>query len=91
MEQVSSNAETIPEGHQIKLWPNPARDFLYCTVPDVSPDLTLRITDPVGREIINQVVNEKKFHINVAEFKPGVYILKLISAEMQITKLFLKD
>jgi hypothetical protein len=91
MEKLITFLDPDIDVKSFKFWPNPVRDFLHCLVPDVCSELTLRITDPVGREVYNREVDEKNFHINVSELKPGIYILKLISSEIQTTKLFLKD
>jgi hypothetical protein len=91
MERLPTNTDRETNAESVKIWPNPIRDFLYCLVPDVCSELILRITDPVGREIYNKKVNENNFQINLAGLKPGVYILKLISSEIQTTRLFIKD
>jgi hypothetical protein len=90
MEQWVTNTEPLSDRKLIKLWPNPVRDFLYCTVPDVCSELTLRITDLVGKEVYFEKLNETRLHINLTYLKPGIYVVRLISAEMQATRLFVK-
>jgi hypothetical protein len=91
MKPLLSNTGTFPDGKSIILWPNPARDFLYCLVPDVYSDQTLRITDLVGNEVHNQNIDNFSFSINVKNYPPGIYILRLFSSEIQISRLFIKD
>jgi len=91
MEKITTSTDLESDGKSFKFWPNPVRDFLYCTVPDVCSELILRITDPVGRVVYNKEVNETGFQISLAGLKPGVYLINLMSSEIQTTRLFLKD
>ena len=91
MEPWLSNTELFPDGKSVKLWPNPVRDFLHCTVPDICSEQTLRITDLIGTEVFNQKVDEKSFNINISNLPQGVYILSLYSLELQTTRLFVKE
>jgi hypothetical protein len=91
MEPWLSNTELFPDGKSVKLWPNPVRDFLYCTVPDICSEQILRITDLIGTEVFNQKVDEKSFNINICNLPQGVYILSLYSSELQTTRLFVKE
>jgi hypothetical protein len=91
MEPWSVSTEEFPDGTSIKIWPNPVRDFLYCTVPDVCSEQTIRITDLVGTEVYNQRIDNFSFSIDVKDFAPGIYLLRLYSSKMQTTQLFFKD
>jgi hypothetical protein len=90
MEPFPVNTDILLDGKSFQLWPNPVRDFLYLTVPDVSSEQTIRITDLVGKEVYNQNINDIHLSIDVKNFPPGVYILRLNSIKMQITRIFIK-
>jgi len=91
MEQWFTNTEYFPDGKSMRLWPNPARDFLYCIVPDIFFDQTLRITSLVGNEVYNQKIGNLSFSIDIKGYPPGVYLLRLFSSDMQVTRIFVKN
>jgi len=91
MEPWSASTEEFPDNKSIHIWPNPVRDFLYCTVPDVCSEQTVRITDLVGTEVYNQRIDNISFSIDVNDFAPGIYLLRLYSSKMQISRIFVKN
>lgn len=91
MEPWSASTGEFPDDKSIHIWPNPVRDFLYCKVPDVCFDQTIRITDLVGTEVYNQRIDNISFSIDVKDFAPGIYLLRLNSSKMQISRIFVKN
>lgn len=91
MERLATNIDRETDAESVKIWPNPVRDFLYCLVPDVCSELIFRITDLVGKEVYNHEMNGPSFQIDLANLNPGAYVLKIISSEIQLTRIFLKD
>jgi hypothetical protein len=91
METWTEDTEEFQDVSSIKIWPNPVRDFLYLSVPDVSQKLTIRITDLMGKEIHSQTIENNNLRINIRNFVPGMYILKLHSSAAQTARVFIKN
>ncbi|MFW5724948.1 MAG: T9SS type A sorting domain-containing protein [Bacteroidota bacterium] len=62
----------------LSIFPNPVRNTLY--VQNSSSINEVRIFDLTGRMIMSQEVNGNEASVNVSEFKQGVYIMQVISA-----------
>ncbi|TVQ93946.1 MAG: T9SS C-terminal target domain-containing protein [Bacteroidetes bacterium] len=68
--------ELAEEG--IKLFPNPVQHTLY--VENSEMINSIRIFDLTGRMVYSQVVNDNTTSVNVSEFKTGVYIMQVMTA-----------
>lgn len=55
----------------IKIYPNPAKDYLSLEVPGTVKDFSFEITDLLGRSLLKQ---ENQTKINVSGLKKGVYL-----------------
>jgi len=75
------------EGQQIKIYPNPVQDQLKIEVPDAE-DLQVYIFSVTGQLMYEGKELDVQESINVANFKKGLYIVKVISdGEIFTTKL----
>jgi hypothetical protein len=61
----------------IKIYPNPASDFIYFELSDNSDDATVEIFDMQGRKVVIQEISGKQ-QISVSHLDKGLYIYKLV-------------
>lgn len=73
---------------QLYLYPNPAKNFIHLTVPGrpEESEITICIFDAKGREVIygNSTI------IDIRKLPPGIYLLRVISGELQWDRRFAK-
>jgi len=70
--------EMKPDDLSLKVYPNPANDFLYISTPDLMSDATISIIDVLGKVILSETVSPNKtLLLNTSEFKKGIYFLVL--------------
>ncbi|SHK10963.1 M28 family peptidase [Chryseobacterium polytrichastri] len=55
----------------IKIYPNPAKDFLHIELPKKGKDFSFEITDMIGHTLIKE---ENKTQINISNLANGAYI-----------------
>lgn len=55
----------------VKIYPNPAKDYLMIEVPDSTKKFTFEITDLTGRTLLKE---ENQTRINVSGLQKGVYL-----------------
>lgn len=64
-------------GQSITLYPNPAFDNVYLSLPDFEAELNYQIFDIHGREIINSTLQYTNKQINVSILESGLYFFQL--------------
>ncbi len=83
---LGSSAQ-IAELNEFKLYPNPAISFVnidYLYLPEIGTRLIL--IDSNGRIIINQLVEFKSNRIDVSQLSIGIYFIKSINSQWNITR-----
>ena len=60
---------------QIKVFPNPATDMLN-VVSDVEVK-GVTLVNFIGQKVMSQAENSSRFQLNVSDFTPGIYFLKI--------------
>lgn len=78
-EQLSSN---------IKIYPNPAVNFLNIDLPENSE---FRIVNIYGSQITDFVVAEKSSRIDITDLEKGVYFVQIINKGVSSSKKFIKN
>lgn len=81
----------IPETPQsnIKIYPNPAGDYLFYRNPENHTFNEIVIYDLLGRKVIHSIFIER---LNISSLNKGIYILKIIESETsEITMKLLKE
>jgi hypothetical protein len=91
LEAWPDGIDIAPVTRELRCWPNPVNDFLFCVVPDIHSEGLIRITDLNGEQILDKEVDNSIFSVDVGNYPPGLYLLKLISGERQHTTLFIKN
>lgn len=87
---VTLGTSNFDEIESIALYPNPTQDYLLFNFEnafELKQVLVLDITGRVVKSIEKNLVNS----INVADLSSGIYFVKFISVDGQITKKFIKD
>jgi hypothetical protein len=56
----------------IRIYPNPATDFVVFELKDASQPATIEITDLQGKKVVSQVLPDNR-HIAVSQLKSGLY------------------
>jgi uncharacterized delta-60 repeat protein len=79
----------LKETSKLSILPNPVQGQLFIESTELIKNLT--VTDALGRETMNAAPNSSKFSIEMGHFAAGVYILKLRSENLNITRKILRN
>lgn len=74
----------------LKVYPNPISDYLILEQPDLG-EKNVEIVDINGKVLIKRVSSEQTIRIETANFKPGLYIVKIKMGEKINTQLVMKE
>jgi hypothetical protein len=59
----------------ISIYPNPAHDFIYISIPLKIGEITFTLTDLSGREILRESLNSRSNNkIQISSYHPGIYL-----------------
>lgn len=72
----------------VKIYPNPARDYIYISAIDVQ-EIMYEISDITGRTVMSGIVDNLE-HIITSDLSTGQYLIKLKTLDMQSVKRFIK-
>lgn len=77
----------------LAVYPNPARDELFCLAPLGEEVSVYRIFDSQGKVIMKTElkVSQKSFHLNTSGLPAGVYLLEIGTARGHFTSRFVKQ
>lgn len=73
IDKPSSITETFVSGN-IKIYPNPANEFLY--IEGAEKGTEIRLFDLVGKQVYSSVINENREQIAIADLTEGLYLLQ---------------
>lgn len=73
------------------VFPNPASKYIYVNIEKVQPQSTLSLIDITGKTVYQSSVVTGMNQINVENIAPGVYLLKVISADKSYIEKFIKE
>lgn len=71
---------------QINIFPNPAKDRIYISIPKNEKRTIIAILDLQGRLIKSETITDEQSEINVSELPSGMYLLKVENEQGVITK-----
>lgn len=80
-------AELLPQ-QEIRLFPNPADDFIGIAIPDHDAFIDVVVFNISGQKILS--LKSQYRYINVSHLGPGVYFVKIVTHENIYLKKFLK-
>jgi hypothetical protein len=72
---TTSISETENLSSLIKIYPNPANDFV--TISNLSNESTITVTDITGKTLFSSITNNEQTTISTADFVGGVYIIRI--------------
>lgn len=91
---ISKNAEVIITGvndlknSEIKIYPNPANEYLNIQLPDNEKISSVRVMDNFGRELILKKGQTRK--IDISSLSKGAYIIRIDFEKNHYTTRFIK-
>jgi hypothetical protein len=71
----------------ILIYPNPVQEVLTINIGENYPnDLTLKLTNSLGKTVIEKQINNTKEQLNLSHFPSGIYTLIISSSTIRITE-----
>ncbi|MFP4288194.1 MAG: S8 family serine peptidase [Bacteroidales bacterium] len=83
---VDEQNKTLPE---VRIFPNPANEFLHIATSE--PNSRIQILDLKGKVISMQEITSLQGSLDVRDFKPGVYLIRVYSENQFTTKKWIKS
>lgn len=80
-----------PKGYELSVYPNPASGNIYVDGVVESKTGTVRIFDVAGRIVYSGNLLSSELSIDVSYFRPGMYILEVISEQQKMFSRFIKQ
>jgi photosystem II stability/assembly factor-like uncharacterized protein len=77
---ISTNIEAATSTGGTRLFPNPASDLVRIERFDPSP-ATVTLLDAQGRVVANERINSNNARIDVADLKPGIYLVRITTSD----------
>lgn len=85
---VSVMDNVIDNNNELKIFPNPADEYIKIHLANSSKEFTFEIYNVLGERIISeQLLSEQR--INIRELPSGIYILRMIVEKFQYVKKFI--
>ena len=73
----------------LNVFPNPVKDILYITTSS-GPNLSVKVLSVNGESILNKSMEGDNLQIDMSQYKPGVYVIVVNSANQVITRKVIK-
>ncbi len=90
--ELTSISETEESKHEIKVYPNPAKEVLHLSVLFPVKNAHLTVVNALGEVVYSkEKINENELNISTASFKNGLYSIQLKSNEQLFQKKFLVE
>src|SRR4029453_6445099 len=75
------------------LYPNPASEFVYLNFNSATEGLVnIQIVNSLGQLVkqcpVNTIKGQNQFKIQVADIRPGMYILRINKGDLKLTRKF---
>ncbi len=88
---LALSPSNVEENKYLTVSPNPTKGVVFINLNNDHNDLYVYIYDLYGKRIFSKkITNKNKFHINLADEKNGIYVLKIVSGKKIITKKIIK-
>jgi serine protease len=76
----------------VKMFPNPAKDFLCIMLPGEETNSLLRIYSISGQLLISEKITDKLQVVNIASLTAGIYVVEVLSqSKSEKTSLIIQD
>ncbi len=82
------NNDTFTNNKNVSIYPNPVKDNLNINIKDFSGEVSVKIIDINGREVLNQTISNFNGSnaIELSRFASGIYILKLTGEDLNYSE-----
>jgi len=80
-----SNIETIEENNEIRLYPNPANDFVNIEM-EVAKDIPCYIYSLLGERLLATQINSANQTIDVSRLPANIYLLQIGNQIIKLIK-----
>lgn len=67
----------------VKVWPNPANDFINITIPDGATMVTINIIDITGKRVYSNKLQPGSAQVQLGSLEKGVYLVQLTDGTNQ--------
>jgi hypothetical protein len=84
IDHLITNVSEQSVSQSIAMYPNPARDMFFIEAKSNLQEVQL--LNISGQLVSNQTVSGNKTEINISDFKPGIYLVRLMSQDQVITR-----
>jgi len=75
----TSGISTYSDGPAVEIWPNPATDYLH--IASAADVYRVEIYNSIGQTAINNFYYEKLLNINISDYLPGVYFVRITTSQ----------
>ncbi|MGE5426589.1 MAG: T9SS type A sorting domain-containing protein [Methylococcaceae bacterium] len=89
---VITGVQNLEKENQVKIYPNPATDFVTIENPTGrTENCLLQLIDMQGREVLkNSITITNSYRLDLSSLTEGAYLLKLENGEKQISRMIIK-
>ncbi len=92
LESQNSSLVEQSESFVLQVYPNPAKDFISITLPNLNDEMELTVVDAYGKVVFQQTINDiNDLKIKTAEFSSGIYTVQLKADKYSGYKRFIKQ
>lgn len=87
--ELLSDVADNHEAFQFRIYPNPAKDFLYVDIQNLlMKNVTLKILNAIGETLysVSDLNYSANFHVPIGNFQDGMYFVRLESEGNSVTK-----
>jgi TonB family protein len=83
---INTKKKTEDKSIELKIYPNPATDYVNIEILDSETDLEYQLINTKGQICITGRIYNSQVQINIAELTNGLYIVRLFSKEKGLIK-----
>lgn len=82
--------QVLSSGIEVLIYPNPFTDILTVNIGDATP-ADVKVTDATGKLVYTGSINGSEIKLNTADYKQGVYFVRVSTSEGIITRKIVKN
>jgi len=82
IQQPSYVSISEADASEVKIFPNPARDYINVTIPGIRQDAIVQIYSISGAKLLEKQVVEPVSRLDVSGIGKGIYIVKIINGDI---------
>ena len=85
------NPQSKVSSNGIRVWPNPASDFLHCASLESAANKSAMLLDIMGNKVFSVVFSGDEISIDLRDYPSGLYILKVVEGDLLTSRLIVKE